>query len=255
MFKLSKNSLAFDGGQSDELSFQSCQILLGFPEDYKSSEIIYATECIFSQHCIFTLGGAHYRDIRLNGVIIEQNTVYEAHKNDVLKFGRLECGFRLYLMTSSFDQNRIGLCRGKFEDCFSLPKGKIRVIKGPEFGYLNNPREFLDHQFVVSANSDLGGLRLEGNAIEAKQYDIVSAIVDDGLIQLTPMGPIVLLRDRQVTGGYPRIFSVIKIDLDFLAQYQIGMVAHFELISLEEAKTLLFQRENELKQLKARMEL
>jgi len=254
VFKLSKNSLAFDGGQSDELSFQTCKILLGVPETYKSIEIIYATECIFSQHCIFTLAGAHYQNISLNGVIIEQNTVYEAHQNDILKFGRLECGFRLYLMASSFDQSRVGLYRGKFEDCFSSPKEKIRVIKGPEFDYLEEPQEFLDHQFLISRNSDLGGLRLEGNKIQAKQYDIVSAIVDDGLIQLTPTGPIVLLRDRQVTGGYPRIFSIIKTDLDFLTQYQIGMVVHFKLINLEAAKTLLLQREYEIKKLKTRLE-
>lgn len=250
MFKLSKNSLTFAGGHSDELSCQSCQILLGLPERYKLVEIIFAIDAVCTQHCIFTLSGAHYSNISLNGVKIEQNKVYEAHKNDILKFGRAEYGFRLYLMASSFDQSRPGIYRGRFEDCFSPPKEKIRLIKGPEFNELKNPREFLDSAFVISANSDLSGLRLEGAKIEADGYDIVSAIVDDGLIQLTPNGPIVLLRQRHVTGGYLRIFSVIKTDLDFLAQYKPGMVVHFELVNLEEAKTLLLQRERELEDLK-----
>ncbi|MCK5664959.1 MAG: hypothetical protein KAI17_15815, partial [Thiotrichaceae bacterium] len=196
MFKFSRNSLTFAGGHSDELSCQTCQILLGLPERYKLVEIIYAIDAVCTQHCIFTLSGAHYSDSSLNGVEIEQNKVYEAHKNDILKFGRSEYGFRLYLMASSFDQSRLRISRGRTEDCFSPAKEKIRVIKGPEFNELKNPREFLDSSFVISANSDLSGMRLEGANIEAERYDIISAIVDDGLMQLTPNGPIVLLRQR-----------------------------------------------------------
>ena len=251
MFKLCKNSLAFNDGRSDELSYQTCKFLLGCPEKFNSVEIIYAQEAVFLQHCIFVLGGAHYRDITLNGVKIEQNKVYEAHEKDILKFRGLERGFRLYMMASCFDQHRIGRCRGRFDHCFSPAKEKIRVIKGPEFNYLKNPAEFLDRPFVISANSDLSGLRLDGEKIEAKQYDIVSSIVDDGVVQLTADGPIVLLRHRQVTGGYPRVFSVIKTDLDFLVQYKIGDVVHFELIELAEAKGVLLQRERELKNLEA----
>lgn len=249
MFKLSKNSLAFNGGHSDDLSFQTCKMLLGSPERYKSVEIIYAAESTFSEHCIFTLGGAHYRDVTLNGVKIEQNRVYEAHQNDVLKFKEAERGFRLYLIASPLEVSRIGLSRGRFEDCFTPVKDKIRVIKGPEFDYLSSIEEILDHPFKISANSDLSGLRLEGKKVSAVRYDISSSIVDDGLIQLTSNGPIILLRHRQVTGGYPRILCVIKTDLDFLAQYNIGAVVRFELIELSEAKELLLQRERQLKQL------
>ncbi len=206
-------------------------------------------EAIFTQHCIFTLGGAHYRDVTLNGVKIEQNRVYEAHSKDTLRFRGLVRGFRLYLMASPFDRCKIGRCRGRFDRCFTPAKEKVRVIKGPEFKFLKNPKDFLDRPFVISANSDLGGLRLEGGTIESKRYDIASSIVDDGLIQLTSDGPIVILRQRQVSGGYPRIFSVIKTDLDFLVQYKTGAVVHFELTELAEAKKLLLQREEELKKL------
>lgn len=249
MFKLAKNSLAFADGHSDELSYQSCKILLGEPQQYQLLEIIYAEEAIFNQHCIFTLGGAHYLKFTLNGVQIEQNRVYEAAKNDVLKFIGLERGFRLYLMASAFEPSMIGRCRGKFSDCFSPVPGKIRVLKGPEFNYLDAPEEFLERPFVISANSDLGGLRLQGAKVRAQRYDITSAIVDDGLIQLTANGPIVLLRARQITGGYPRVFSVIKTDLDFLVQYRVGGVVRFELIELAEAKVLLLQREKQLNNL------
>ncbi len=247
MFKLAKNSLAFADGHSDELSRQSCHILLGCPEDYQLMEIIYADEAVFNARCVFILGGAHYRNITLNGVTIEQNRVYEAAANDVLKFFGLQRGFRLYLMARPFEQSLIGRRRGRFSDSFSPVPRKIRVLKGPEFNYLDAPEEFLQRPFVISANSDLGGIRLEGAKIQAQRYDITSAIVDDGMIQLTANGPIVLLRQRQLTGGYPRIFSVIKTDLDFLAQYRTGGVVRFELIELAQAQALLRHRERQLK--------
>ena len=254
MFKISKNSLAFDRGHSDELSYQTCKILLGSPEKFQGMEIIYAKESIFTQHCIFTLGGAHYKNITLNCVRIEQNKVYEADNKDILKFSGLERGFRLYLMASPFEQSRVGCVRDSFEHSFSSAEDKIRVIKGPEFDYLKDPNEFLEHPFMISANSDLSGLRLEGKKISAKQYDITSSIVDDGVIQLTSNGPIVLLRERQITGGYPRVFCVVKTDLDFLVQYGIGTMVHFELIEIAEAKALLLQRERELKLLIEKLE-
>ena len=246
VFEFAKNALLFYSGHSDELSCQTAKLLLGSPKKYKRAEIIYASGCVFTRHCIFTLCGAHYNNICLNGVAIEQNRVYEAHKGDSLKFSGLELGFRLYLMASTFKAGRLGCYRQSFERCFTPAKVKIRVIKGPEFDYLNDAGEFLDRPFVISANSDLSGLRLEGKKIAARQYDIISSIVADGLVQLTATGPIVLLRQRQLTGGYPRIFSIIKTDLDFLAQYQVGAVVRFELIDINAAKALLLQREIEL---------
>jgi allophanate hydrolase subunit 2 len=250
VFKLSTNSLAFANGHSDQLSYQSALILLGIPNQYQAVEIIYAVEAIFSQSCMFILTGAHYQGSTLNGRNIKQNTVYAAKKNDCLKFGQLLYGFRLYLIASELKAKQIGCYRDQFNVCFNLPHHKIRLIKGPEWHYLTNPKVFLDTPFVISSHSNLAGLRLTGAQIDAKQYDIISSIVDDGMIQLTANGAIVLLRERQVTGGYPRIFSVIKTDLDFLAQYTINAVVHFELIEPLQAKKLWLQREEQLKQLK-----
>ena len=246
MFKLDKNSLAFVDGKSDMLSYQVGTILLGSPKKIQSVEIIYVSEITFTQHCMFTLGGAHYKNIELNGVQIEQNKVYQANKNDVIKLKNLLLGFRLYLQACPFDINCIGNRRGSYTDHFCATKNKIRVIKGPEFNYLDDPYILLNSPYFISPNSDLSGIRLIGDPIEASQYDIHSSVVDDGTIQLTESGMIVLLRARQVTGGYPRILSVIKADLDLLAQYKIAAPVRFELIELETAQQLLLQREKEL---------
>ena len=70
--------------------------------------------------------------------------------------------------------------------------------------------------------------------------------MDDGTIQLTPSGPVVLLRERQTTGGYPRIFQVANVDIDTLAQHPVGMGVTFDLIGMDEAKALLVERQKQI---------
>jgi allophanate hydrolase subunit 2 len=64
---------------------------------------------------------------------------------------------------------------------------------------------------------------------------MISAPVNDGTIQLAPSGPIVLLRNRQTVGGYPRILNTISADLDLLAQYGPLQSLRFRLVTMEEA--------------------
>ena len=65
-------------------------------------------------------------------------------------------------------------------------------------------------------------------------------------MQLPPGGqPIVLLADRQTTGGYPRIAVVARVDLARLAQLRPGDAVRFEPITLAEACLLYRRRERE----------
>ncbi len=249
MFNLFKHSLAFHQGRSDMLSYQTARLLLGSPTTYHSSEIIFSQGAVFTQACIFTLSGAHYERITFNDKTITANTVYAAYPNDVLKLGKKIYGYRLYLMASPLNMQRIGYARGAFSHYFAPAPKKIRVIKSAEYSFLHDPKAFLHSPFKLSLNADLSGIRLDGIPIKASSYDIISSVVADGTIQLTRKGAIVLLRQRQITGGYPRILSVINPDLDFLAQYQLGMRVRFELISLLKAQQLLLQRQQALQHL------
>jgi allophanate hydrolase subunit 2 len=83
------------------------------------------------------------------------------------------------------------------------------------------------------------GMRLEGPPLEhsAKGYNIVSDGIAHGSIQVPGNGlPIVLLADRQTTGGYPKIATVISADLPALGRMTPGARIAFEAVSIEAAE-------------------
>ncbi|HEX6965716.1 MAG TPA: biotin-dependent carboxyltransferase family protein [Gemmatimonadaceae bacterium] len=103
-------------------------------------------------------------------------------------------------------------------------------------------------EFRISSQSDRMGYRLEGPALElALPLELLSEPVAFGTVQLPPSGsPIVLMADRQTTGGYPRIGEVATVDLPLLAQLKPGDRVRFTAISLEEAQAPYVEREREL---------
>lgn len=61
-------------------------------------------------------------------------------------------------------------------------------------------------------------------------FDIVTAPVQPGTVQLTPAGKLVILmRDAQTTGGYARVLQLDEIAIDYLAQRWPGEKLQFEL--------------------------
>jgi antagonist of KipI len=71
-----------------------------------------------------------------------------------------------------------------------------------------------------------------------------------GTVQLPPGGmPIVLMADRQTTGGYPRLGEIASVDLPVLAQLRPGDAIRFEQVTIEEAERLCMEREREMNRL------
>ena len=85
------------------------------------------------------------------------------------------------------------------------------------------------------------GYRLDGPLVaHARGHDIVSDGIAMGAIQIPGDGlPIVLMADRQPTGGYPKIGNVIRADLPKLAQARAGSEIRFQPVSVEAAVTAL----------------
>jgi antagonist of KipI len=135
-----------------------------------------------------------------------------------------------------------------------LDDHEIRVIKGPEFNLFNSQSSaaLFNGCYVISKAADRMGYRLEGPALQlSKPKEMLSSAVSFGTVQVTPDGgAILLMADHQTTGGYPRILQVITADLTKLAQMQSGQQIQFKLVTLEEARLALLQREKQLKQLK-----
>ena len=107
----------------------------------------------------------------------------------------------------------------------------IRVIKGPEYNVLKDDALF-KQEWVVSQNSSQMGLVLDGIKLAKHELEMISQPVTDGIVQLSPNGPIVLMRHRQTVGGYPRIANVIESDISKLAQFAIGETFSFKLIEV-----------------------
>ena len=119
------------------------------------------------------------------------------------------------------------------------PPGIIRVVLGPQDDYFSADQiaAFLDGPWSVSVKADRMACFLDGPRLKhAKGYNIVSDGIAMGAIQVPGDGrPIVLMADRQSTGGYPKIATVIGPDLGRLAQARPGTVFRFEARSIAEA--------------------
>ncbi len=114
----------------------------------------------------------------------------------------------------------------------------FRVLPGPHWPLLPPAAQarFLQGPFRVGSRSDRMGLRLEGPPLAlAQPLEPLSAGVATGTLQLPPDGgPILLLADRQTTGGYPRLGEVASVDLPRAGQLRPGNPLRFRLASLAE---------------------
>jgi len=118
--------------------------------------------------------------------------------------------------------------------------GPIRLVLGPQDDeFADEARAlFLDSEWKISATSDRMGYRLEGPVIRHLHgHNIVSDGTVDGSIQVPGNGaPIVLMPDRGTSGGYPKIATVISVDLGRFAQIPAGTGFRFKAISMAEAQ-------------------
>ncbi|MCF6765522.1 hydrolase [Thiotrichales bacterium 19S3-7] len=276
MLKISEQGLCFDAlmptygqqafgispkGALDQLSYQEAKVLLGEPECHQVVEIVYPPKFEFTQDSIFVLTGAHFDNAVLlyrdRHKLIAHATVIFAPANSQLILKKKTYGFRGYLAVSSLtEQNkkRIGLRRGLFSRWFHWYEinQPIRVMEAPEVDILDNQKDFLGQRWKISPHSDNMGLRLMSEVpLKYEAKSMISEAVTDGTIQLTQDGPIVLLRHRQCTGGYPRIYNVISADVDMLAQYIPGQTLHFSKVTLDEALELKYKKETDFEVFKA----
>jgi antagonist of KipI len=126
----------------------------------------------------------------------------------------------------------------------------IRFVPGRHWhGFAPEVRErFCATEYRIAPNSDRMGYRLNGPELPfADAGSLLSEGVTFGTIQVPPDGkPIVLMANRQTTGGYPRIGEVASVDLPLLAQLPPGDTVRFTQITLDQAQTLYLEREREL---------
>lgn len=130
----------------------------------------------------------------------------------------------------------------------------IRVMRGNQYEWFTaeSHNAFFSEPYRVTPQSDRMGYRLDGPKLElTEQIELISEAVAFGTVQVPAEGnPIVLLADRQTTGGYPKIAQIATVDLPLMAQTKPGDSIRFAEISREEAEWLWMLRESEIRQLK-----
>jgi len=150
-----------------------------------------------------------------------------------LRAGDIIMGFNVSLLNAEYKlpEKLIPQFTGSF---------KVHVVLGPQADMFTERavETLLSSQYGVTIESDRMGYRLEGPTIEHKgKAEIISDALLPGAIQVPRNGkPIIIMKDAQTTGGYPKIATAITPDLDMLGQAKPNDIIKFMEITLEEAR-------------------
>ncbi len=140
---------------------------------------------------------------------------------------------------------------------FGSNEVEVRVTMGPQDDYFTEAglQTFLSQPYTVTHECDRMGYRLEGPVIEHNELgaDIVSDGIAKGAIQVPQTGmPIIMLSDRQTTGGYTKIANVISVDIGRLVQCKYPQKIRFKAVSVEESQRIYNMERERLKLLNER---
>ena len=215
----------------------------------------------FSAPTSIVITGAELSPV-LDSAEIVNNKVYRVNKGSVLSFGKRTSGCRAYLaIKDGFTTEKVLNSRSWYSavtghsrlekgmtlsyDTFSGGKDTYASVKpgnylvdffldvypGPEYEKLSEAQmnRLQKWHFSIGRNSNRMGIQLEG-LFENKLEPILTGPVLPGTVQLTPGGKlIILMRDSQTTGGYPRILQLSEKAINVLSQKVQGEQIHFRL--------------------------
>ncbi len=151
-----------------------------------------------------------------------------------------------------------GLPHRKLEPFYD-PQAPVRVVLGPQAEVFSQAgiEAFFTSEYKLGAQCDRMGCRLEGTAIELKE-GASSNILSDGIvmgsIQVPNGQPIVMMADRQTTGGYVKLGTVITADLPLMAQKRPGDKVRFEKVTVQQAQAVRLYRCRKLRNLQGELD-
>lgn len=217
----------------------------------------------FWENSLIAICGAHV-SAKLNGLDVAMKTPVAVKKGDILSLEKIESGVRTYLAVKggfiteeilgsrSFYKTVTGrlmlkkndlipfepfeatcdkLATIRVKDTFLFDKN-IEVFKGPEFDFLNpkEKEELLKNDFHLSEKHNRMAVFLK-ETLGQNKHQIITSPTLPGTVQLTPSGQLMLLmRDAQTTGGYPRILQLSEMGINTLAQKKTGDAVRFILL-------------------------
>lgn len=251
-------------GPMDNYAAKMANLLVKNPENSAVMEITQmGPKLRFSDTGLIAVTGANLSPM-INGEAVENNQLIVIQAGDVLQFGKRIFGCRAYLsIKGGFHTEEVLKSRSWYQDITSfarLEKGMklaypvsavdgilethatvrsgsyistsaLEAFPGPEFDRLStSEKEKLENfRFSPGNNNDRMGIQLS-EPFPNKLKAILTGPVLPGTVQLTPSGKvIVLMKDCQTTGGYPRILQLSQKGLNTLAQKVAGESIYFEI--------------------------
>lgn len=249
-------------GVMDTFAAQKANMLLENPLSAAVLEITMTGPTLeFEEDTYIALGGAVLSTV-LNNNPVHNYAVYKVNSGDILSYGKLEKGFRGYLAikdgfksdvvlgSRSFYKPITPINRFKDKDrlpymvCKSFePKSRelkvesfldetaLEVSKGPEFALLKNKQleGLFFRDFTIAPENNRMAYQLT-ELIEGHDFSILTSATLPGTVQLTPSGKlIILMKDGQTTGGYPRILQLSEKSINILSQKKAGDSVSFVL--------------------------
>ena len=252
-------------GVMDSYSANLANLLLGNDENAAVMEItLIGPRLLFNSPTSLVLTGADLSP-SLNENSIDLNTIHQVQIGDVLSFGPLKKGIRAYMaVKGGFTAPMIMKSRSMYanitnvavlksgdelqiESSNSVIHIKNASIKmrnnhfdeivldayiGPEFDNLDDSVKHLlgSSIFTISNDHNRMGYRLE-ELVPNEMNQLLTSPVLPGTVQLTPSGRIIILmRDAQTTGGYPRILQLADNAMNILSQKKTGDQIRFKLM-------------------------
>lgn len=254
-------------GVMDSFAAKKANLILSNSEDSPVLEITQLGPKIkFYGPTQLAICGA-YLNPKINETVVLNNRILSLEDGDVLSFGKRVIGCRAYIaIVGGFVSEKVlgsyswynGITKSEF-----LKKGSIikysnsdrslnnlhasvkvkeeylkdKVIKaypGPEYDLLSSyqKRELMESTFSLDINNNRMAIQLT-EPFKNNLNPIVTGPVLPGTVQLTPSGIlIVLMRDCQTTGGYPRVLQLSENGINTIAQKVIGDQILFELIEI-----------------------
>lgn len=271
-----------ESGAMDRFSYKLANLLVNNHRNSASLEFVSTGPTLrFACDSFIALTGGKV-NATLNGQPILQNEVIEVADGSILKIGPVIEGNYGYLAFSNGGvitqpvldsrsttlRTKMGGLDGRaletgdtipIRDSVVMPslssrkiviKSKkvteIHFVKGPHWEMFSRKaqEQFQSEIYQISEQMDRMGYRLNGPKLEVPKKSLLSEGTVLGNIQITRDGsPIALLADRQTTGGYPVIGTIIRADLNRFVQMEQGQQFKFVLIDIDTAVEKLVQQQ------------
>lgn len=257
-------------GAMDEYAYRWSQKLLD-NEDGNALEILLSgLKLQVTAPTTIAVCGADL-DFRINGISMPIWQTHQVQVDDILSFEKKRSGMRAYLaVKGGFDVPKF---QESYSSTLKENKGKklengdtllytpnkntfrrrvpqkyiptypkhltLRIVLSYQHNYFTDTQKekFFSTSYTLTPEMSRMGYKLQGEAMIPSKDGIISEGITFGAVQIPPDGqPIILLKEHQTIGGYPKIGSVLPSDCYILSQLPIGATVQFESISLEDAQ-------------------